>query len=65
MALSDLANLLVANGAYTAVNLDGGGSSTMVVEGGNGQPRLLNSPIDNNVPGRERAVANHVGIYIH
>ena len=64
MALSDLANLLVENGAYTAVNLDGGGSSTMVVEGKNGQPRLLNSPIDNNVPGRERAVANHLGIYI-
>ncbi len=64
-ALTDLANLLIEYGAYTSLNLDGGGSSTMVVEGKNGQPRLLNSPIDNNVPGRERAVANHLGIYIN
>ncbi len=64
-ALTDLANLLIGRGAYTAVNMDGGGSSTMVVEGENGQPRVLNSPIDNNVAGRERAVANHLGIYIN
>ena len=60
----ELANFLTMHGVYTGMSLDGGGSSTMVVAGEKGQTRLLNSPIDNNVPGRERAVANHLGIYI-
>ncbi len=45
------------------MNLDGGGSSTMVVAGRDGQSRVLNSPIDNYIPGRERPVANHLGIF--
>lgn len=45
------------------MNLDGGGSTTLVMEGDNGQPVLLNSPIDSRIPGRERAVANHLGIF--
>jgi len=28
-----------------------------------GRPVQLNSPIDNRIPGRERPVANHLGIY--
>jgi uncharacterized protein YigE (DUF2233 family) len=60
----DLAELLIDQGAYAAMSLDGGGSSTMVVEGDNGRPRILNSPIDNYIPGRERPVGNHLGIYI-
>jgi len=47
------------------MSLDGGGSSTMVIEDENGQPRVLNSPIDQYVPGRERPVANHIGIFIN
>ena len=62
--LSDLAQIFIEQGAYIAMNLDGGGSSTMVIEGENGMPLLLNSPIDNYIPGRERPVANHLGIYI-
>ena len=62
--LSDLAQIFIEQGAYIAMNLDGGGSSTMVIEGENGLPLLLNSPIDNYIPGRERPVANHLGIYI-
>ena len=46
------------------MNLDGGGSSTLVVEGPDGEPRVLNSPIDNYIPGRERPVANHLGILV-
>jgi hypothetical protein len=42
--------------------LDGGGSSTMVIEGVDKRPRVLNTPVDNNNPGQERAVANHLGI---
>ena len=60
----DLAELLIDQGAYAAMSVDGGGSSTMVVEGNNGQPMILNSPIDNYIPGRERPVGNHLGIYI-
>lgn len=61
---TDLANLLIDQGAFMGMSLDGGGSSTMVIEGENGQPLILNSPIDNYIPGRERPVGNHLGIYI-
>jgi exopolysaccharide biosynthesis protein len=47
-----------------AMAMDGGGSSTLVVEGEDGSPRILNTPIDNYIPGRERPVGNHLGIYI-
>lgn len=63
--LQDLAELLVEQGAYIAMNLDGGGSSTMVIEGEDGQSLILNSPIDQHIPGRERPVANHFGVYVN
>ncbi|HLO29311.1 MAG TPA: phosphodiester glycosidase family protein [Anaerolineales bacterium] len=58
-----LAKLLVKQGAYAAMSLDGGGSSTMVIEDKDGGALILNSPIDNYIPGRERPVGNHLGIY--
>lgn len=61
---AELAKILIDQGAYIAMSLDGGGSSTMVIEGETGEPVILNSPIDNYIPGRERPVANHLGIYI-
>jgi len=61
---AELAKVLIDRGAYIAMSLDGGGSSTMVIEGDAGEPLILNSPIDNYIPGRERPVANHLGIYI-
>jgi len=64
MTLAELADLMIGLGAQFAMNLDGGGSSTMVVVGSDGQPRVLNSPIDNYIPGRERPVANHLGIFV-
>jgi len=64
MTLADLADLMLSLGAQYAMNLDGGGSSALVVEGGDGEPRILNSPIDSYVPGRERPVANHLGISV-
>jgi hypothetical protein len=63
-SFTELADILVDLGAHTAMNLDGGGSSTLVVEAQDGSPQVLNSPIDNYIPGRERPVANHLGIYI-
>ncbi|HSG44850.1 MAG TPA: phosphodiester glycosidase family protein [Anaerolineales bacterium] len=62
---TELAQLLIDQGAYFAMALDGGGSSTLVIEGENGEPVLLNSPIDNYIPGRERPVANHLGVFIN
>ena len=61
--LAELAEIAIEYGAYTALNLDGGGSTTLVIEGESGRPELLNSPIDNRIPGRERPVENHLGIY--
>jgi len=63
MKLTELAQLMFDLGAHDAMNLDGGGSSTLVVRGADGAPRILNSPIDLYIPGRERPVANHLGIY--
>ena len=60
---ADLSELLMDLGAYIAMSLDGGGSSTMVIEGGDGEPLILNSPIEQYIPGKERPVGNHLGIY--
>ncbi|GAB4578942.1 MAG: hypothetical protein Fur0022_16790 [Anaerolineales bacterium] len=63
VTLPELAALLLEYGVHDGINMDGGGSSTLVVEGEDGQPLILNSPIDSNFPGRERPVANHLGFY--
>lgn len=60
----ELAELLKDLGAHFAMALDGGGSSTLVVAGENGEAVVLNSPIDSYIPGRERPVANHFGVQI-
>lgn len=60
--LLELAEIVAYHGGWTAMNLDGGGSSTMVVEGALGAD-VLNSPINNSIPGRERPVGNHLGVY--
>ncbi len=60
----ELADLLLSFGAYTGINMDGGGSSTLVIKGVDGGARVLNSPIDQTIPGKERAVANHLGLTI-
>ena len=59
---SQTADLLLSHGVYNAMALDGGGSSTMVIEGVNRLPRLLNTPVNQDTPKRERAVANHLGV---
>ncbi len=60
----ELAALLLSYGVYTGVNMDGGGSSTMTIRGVDGKPRVLNSPIDQNIAGKEREVANHLGLLV-
>ncbi len=64
MTLAELGDIAVKYGAYIALNLDNGGSSTLVIEGPTGKPVVLNSPIHRRIPpGRERPVANHLGIF--
>jgi len=49
-------------GAYNALNLDGGGSTALVIEGRDGSPVVLNRP--SGLPtGTERRVANHLGVF--
>ena len=62
MTLPELAELALELGADTVLNLDGGGSSAMVVGEENG-PRLLNAPIHTRIPMRERPVGNHLGVF--
>ena len=61
---TELAELFIEQGAFMAMSLDGGGSSTMVIEGNHGSPKILNSPIDHYIPGTERPVGTHFGIYV-
>jgi hypothetical protein len=49
-------------GAYNALNLDGGGSTALVIEGVDGAPVVLNRPCG-PPPGTERRVANHLGVF--
>jgi hypothetical protein len=63
VSLIELADLIREYGAADAINLDGGGSAALVVQGVNGLPNVLNSPIHNHIPGRERPIANMLGIY--
>jgi len=51
MTLQELAELMIELGAVDAMNLDGGGSTTMVIRG-----RVLNIPSD----GTERSVSNAI-----
>ena len=60
----ELAELLISYGVHTGANMDGGGSSTMVIRGSDGKARVLNSPIEMNEPGKERPVGNHLGLFI-
>lgn len=59
----DTAAWMLRFGAYDAVNLDGGGSTTMVISDGHGGANVLNRPIDGGVPGQQRVIANSFGIY--
>ncbi|GGA45341.1 phosphodiester glycosidase family protein [Dyella nitratireducens] len=63
MTLSELTSLLQQLGADSAINMDGGGSSTMVLRQ-DGKFAIANSPIHTGIPGRERPVGNHLGIRI-
>jgi hypothetical protein len=61
--LPELAQIIIDAGGYTAINLDGGGSSTLVMQGEDGQPLQLGSSIHTRIPASERPIANHLGMF--
>lgn len=63
ITLPELSQIFLENGAYSAMNLDGGGSSTLIIEDENGNPTMLNSSIHSRIVARERPVANQLGVY--
>jgi Phosphodiester glycosidase len=64
VTLPELGAVLVELGVHDAIELDGGGSATLVAEGEDGEPVVLSSPIHGRIPGRERPVANHLGVAV-
>jgi hypothetical protein len=64
VTIQEMAELMMFYGGDNAINLDGGGSSTLVIQDPQTrQFRVMNSPIDSYIPGRERPVGNHLGIF--
>ncbi|OLT61848.1 phosphodiester glycosidase family protein [Moorena bouillonii] len=63
VTLAELTSIIQELGADSALNLDGGGSTTLVVANNTNKLRVLNSPIQTRIPTRQRAIANHLGIY--
>lgn len=60
LGLDELATMMVELGAYSAVNLDGGGSTTILArEPGGSTAQLENRPSD----GAERSVPNGLGLF--
>jgi hypothetical protein len=64
VTLPELAQIAIDYGADEAFNLDGGGSSTLVIEDAQSHPQILNSPIHASIPGMERPVGNHLGVWV-
>jgi len=56
---TETADLMIAFGAYSAINLDGGGSTDMVEDDGHGGAKIINRPSG----GAERFDANQLGIH--
>ena len=61
-SLAELTDIFKQLGVDAAVNLDGGGSATLVAEIGS-KPTVLNAPMQTKIPLRERPVANNLGFY--
>ncbi|MEM9353414.1 MAG: phosphodiester glycosidase family protein [Planctomycetota bacterium] len=58
----ELGSILKSLGADDGLNLDGGGTTAMAIEGPDGEPVVFNRPINGGVPGQERVSASHLGV---
>ncbi len=65
VTLTELAEICKEAGGWTAIALDGGGSSTLVAQSADSAPTVLNCPIHGrHPPGCQRPVANHLGLRV-
>jgi exopolysaccharide biosynthesis protein len=62
---AETALLLKALGCWDGINLDGGGSSSLALRYPDGTVRVVNTPVHDGVPGRERAVAGCLGFALN
>lgn len=62
LTLKETADLLIRLGATDAIQLDGGGSSILAARDDRGRPVLLSRPCHTKIPGRQRPVANFLGL---
>ena len=66
VTIKEMAEIMQEYGGENAINLDGGGSSTMVIrDPDTGKLMVMNSPIDRYIPGQQRFIANHLGIMLN
>ena len=69
MKTTEMAELFLTVGGWDAINIDGGGSTTMVMDDDGdalADARIINSPSDNatpQMPGTERLVANNLAVF--
>lgn len=62
LKINEITEISMQLGADTALNLDGGGSTTLAVASPSGA-EILNAPIQNKIPMQERPISNHLGFY--
>lgn len=60
----ELACLFESLGAHDALNLDGGGSTTFVLQDRAGHHHVINTPVGRRLPGTLRQVANNLGLML-
>jgi len=58
----ETALLLRSLGSWDALNLDGGGSTTLALRFADGKVKVVNTPIHGGIPHKERAVASCIGV---
>ena len=62
MTLVELAALFASVDCWDALNLDGGGSTTFVLQTADGTHAVWNTPVGQKTPGSLRQVANNLGL---
>ncbi len=64
ITLVELACLFQSLGVWDALNLDGGGSTTLVLENADHTYSVVNTPVGRGKPNTLRQVANNLGLYL-
>jgi hypothetical protein len=60
---SEVGEWLSRLGANDGINLDGGGTTTLVTADEKGEPKVVNRPVHGGIPGQERVAGSHLGLY--